>query len=58
MRALATLREVDLTAAGNRKDEPRIIQPLPEAVIEHLAELWCEALLANLQRHPLTTGPS
>jgi hypothetical protein len=42
--------------------EPRIIstpeQPmprnLPEAVIEQLAELWCEALLANLRRHPVT----
>ena len=41
--------------------EPRIIstpdqavaRELPEAVVEQLAELWCEALLANLRRHPI-----
>ena len=27
--------------------------PLTEAMIEQLAELWCEALLANLRRHPI-----
>jgi hypothetical protein len=27
--------------------------PLPEAVIEQLAELWCEAILSNLRRHPI-----
>jgi hypothetical protein len=26
---------------------------LPDSVIEQLAELWCEALLANLRRHPV-----
>ena len=30
--------------------EPREV---PEAVIEQLAELWCEALLTNLRRHPI-----
>ena len=29
------------------------VNPLPESVIEQLAELWCEALLANLRRHPV-----
>lgn len=28
-------------------------QPLPEEVVEQLARLWCEALLANLRRHPI-----
>lgn len=28
-------------------------RPLPEDVVEQLAELWCEALLANLRRHPI-----
>lgn len=28
-------------------------KPLPDAVVEQLADLWCEALLANLQRHPI-----
>lgn len=32
---------------------PPARQPLPEHVIEALAELWCEALLANLRRHPI-----
>jgi hypothetical protein len=26
---------------------------LPDALVEQLAELWCEALLANLQRYPI-----
>jgi hypothetical protein len=37
--------------ASKETDVPR--QPLPENVIEQLAELWCEALLANLRRHPI-----
>jgi hypothetical protein len=36
---------------------PNIEQPmrhsLPEDLIERLAEFWCEALLANLRRHPI-----
>jgi hypothetical protein len=28
-------------------------QPLSDALVEQLAELWCEALLANLRRHPI-----
>jgi hypothetical protein len=28
-------------------------RPLPDSVVEQLAELWCEALLANLLRHPV-----
>ena len=28
-------------------------RPLPESTIEQLADLWCEALLANLRRHPI-----
>ena len=26
---------------------------LPEDLIEHLAELWCEVLLENMRRHPI-----
>ena len=33
--------------------ERRVGPPLPEHVVDRLAELWCEALLANLLRHPL-----
>jgi hypothetical protein len=33
--------------------EARMMPPLPEPLIEQLAELWCEALLANLRRHPI-----
>ena len=44
--------------AGARPVEPvrhngAPVDSLPESVIEQLAELWCEALLANLRRHPL-----
>ena len=28
-------------------------RPLPESAVEQLAELWCQALLANLRRHPI-----
>lgn len=28
-------------------------RPLPEAVVEQLAELWCDVLVANLRRHPI-----
>lgn len=36
---------------ANINNAPR--RPLPEAVVERLADLWCEALLANLQRRPI-----
>lgn len=38
-------------------ENSRIMPPLPESLIEQLAELWCEALLANIRRHPLPTTP-
>ncbi len=42
-------RDVD-----RRRDEDRdMLPPLPEHVIEQLADLWCELLLADLERHPL-----
>jgi hypothetical protein len=31
------------------------VTPLPEPIIEQLAELWCEALWWNVRRHPLPT---
>jgi hypothetical protein len=34
-------------------EELDVLPPLPDAIIEQLAELWCEALLANLRRHPI-----
>jgi hypothetical protein len=51
MRPLAMPSE-DAAETGNREDERRMIRPLPDDVIERLAELWCEALLANLRRDP------
>ena len=53
MRTLTSLRESGPPEAGSRQDEPRIMQPLPEDVIERLADLWCEAILANMRRRPL-----
>lgn len=42
---------------GGKMATPNIEQPmrhsLPEDLIERLAEFWCEALLANLRRHPI-----
>jgi hypothetical protein len=40
------MRANTMTATTHRR-------PLPDVVVEQLAELWCEALLANLQRHPI-----
>ena len=40
------------TPPDSKPDVP-MRRPLPESVVEKLAELWCEALLANLQRHPI-----
>jgi hypothetical protein len=28
-------------------------RPLPDVVVEQLAELWCDVLLGDLQRHPI-----
>ena len=39
--------------SGEWTQETRIMPPLSETIIERLAELWCEALLANLRRHPI-----
>jgi hypothetical protein len=36
-----------------KETEVKPTQPLPDDAIEALAELWCEALLANLRRHPI-----
>jgi hypothetical protein len=34
--------------------DPKMTRPpLPDAVVEQLAEFWCEAILANLRRHPI-----
>jgi hypothetical protein len=33
--------------------EARIMTALPDSVVEQLAELWCEALLTNLRKHPV-----
>ena len=52
MTAIATLQEAKATA-GSREDGRRIMRPLPDDVIERLADLWCEALLANLRRQPV-----
>lgn len=34
--------------------DARIMRPMPEETIDRLADLWCEALLANLRRHPVS----
>jgi hypothetical protein len=39
-------------ARSNQNGEPTR-RPLPESVVEQLAELWCEVFMANLQRHPI-----
>jgi hypothetical protein len=33
--------------------EELIMGALPQDVVERLADLWCDALLANLRRHPI-----
>jgi hypothetical protein len=53
---LALLSEADAAEVGTREDEPRIMRPLPEDVIERLADLWCEALLANMRRRPILSA--
>lgn len=55
MKAGERLR-VPVADIGSARSEARIMPPLPESIIEQLAELWCEALLANLRRHPLPTA--
>jgi hypothetical protein len=39
-------------AHSNQNGEP-MRRPLPESVIEQLAELWCDVFMANLRRHPI-----
>jgi hypothetical protein len=39
-------------ANSNQNGEP-MRRPLPDSVIEQLAELWCDVFLANLRRHPI-----
>jgi hypothetical protein len=38
--------------SGAAPDTARMMPPLPEPVIEQLADLWCELILANLRGHP------
>jgi len=35
----------------------RNISPMPEHIIEQLADLWCEVLLESLNRHPVHAEP-
>lgn len=46
-----TIGDMNEHALSSDAGVPR--RPLPDAVVEQLAELWCEALLANLRRHPI-----
>jgi hypothetical protein len=32
-------------------------EAMPEELVERLADLWCEVLLANLRRHPIVVPP-
>jgi hypothetical protein len=46
-------RQAGVRPAEQLTDNGAPVNPWPESVIEQLAELWCEALLANLRRHPV-----
>lgn len=43
--------------ASNTNPDRRNIPPMPEHIVEELADLWCAVLLESLRRHPIHAEP-